>query len=121
MKKLLLSLLILSSLFMVSCTPSNNLLDSGVKIEDVIITGNIFEAKLVIEETPSNLELLKEIVTSSIYLVYDNYKLEFGQKSYTLFFSIYIDDVNVGNISYKVNSSVEKPGLTYIADTLELS
>ncbi len=120
MKKLLLSMMLLLALFLVACTPENSLENSQITVEDVTFSGNIFEASLIIEKAPESLDLLKELVTSGVHMVYNEYKLEFGQKSYTLLFKVFVGDIEVGDIAYRVNSNIENPGLSYVGDTLEL-
>ncbi|MBN3490350.1 hypothetical protein JV173_02360 [Acholeplasma equirhinis] len=119
MKKILSLLFLGLALFLVACDPTQEN-PTGVKVDNLTFTSKTVTADINIELEIETLSSLKEIIESTVYAVYNNHKDTFGTDTYTLYFSVYLDSESVGEISYKVNASLQNPGLTYVADTLQL-
>jgi len=119
MKKLLVSLLLLMSFVLVAC---DGTADSVVEVQNATITGKTFTADIVISIEIDDEDYLTEIVTTAVYSTYNSFKEDFGVDTYSLYFTVYLSDSeeSIGSIAYKVNASLQKPGLSYISDTLKL-
>jgi len=101
---------------LVGCT--DPIQEAPVEVQNIVITGNIFEAELHIQDVTDDLDIIKEIAHESIYKVFENYKSDFEGIRMKLFFEVIINDISIGIVYYDLNRSIEEPGLVFNSDTL---
>ncbi|CDR30809.1 Uncharacterised protein [Acholeplasma oculi] len=105
-------------LVLIGCTDSVQ--EAPVEVQNIVITGNILEAELHIQDVTDDLDIIKEIAHESIYKVFENYKTDFEGIRMKLYFEVIINDISLGIIYYDLNRSIEEPGLVFNSDTLAL-
>ena len=119
MKKLITLFILGITVLLAACDPTQEN-PTGVTVDNLTFSSKTVTADINIEQEVDTISLLREIIESTVYALYNNHKDTFGTDTYTLYFSVYLDSESVGEISYKVNASLQNPGLTYVADTLQL-
>lgn len=118
-------MLIIVSL-LVACDPQEVVDD---KVVATVVSENLDGYMLVvdveIEGNVTSMTMLKETVTQISNGIYAKYLTQFGNETYTIIFNVYKDlDAEetplYGSIGYKVNASIDMPGLSLIKNNLKL-
>jgi len=116
-------LFIFVMVFMLVACESSDTAKANVMSEELNDYMLVVEIKL--EGNITSLSTVNEAVTQVVNGIYAKYKEQFGTEMYTLIFEVYKDYENedipyYGSIGYKVNASIEEPGLSLIKNYLQI-
>ncbi len=88
------------------------------------LNGYMLVVDVEVEGKVTSMAMLKETITQVSNGIYAKYQAQFGTETYTLIFNVYKDMESedspfYGSIGYKVNASIDMPGLSLIKNNLK--